>query len=122
MNIPTRVLVVDDEPAVRRLLEAVLQKGGFITAQAGDAEEAAELLAAGDFDLAFVDVHLPDESGIDLVRRAVEAGSPTQFILITGALDSGERSDAFDCGAKTILRKPFRTTDVLYAADLLLER
>ena len=104
-----RILVVDDEPSVRRTLERALRNLQFEVVTAGDPSMAYDLLGTGDFDLVMLDINLPQMSGdalfLALVRRAPELSR--RVILMSGdpwAVQSDWPADLREC---LMLIKPF---------------
>lgn len=118
-----RVLVVDDEPAIRQVLSAYIKKAGHEVSQAGDGTTAVELLSKGDYDLCISDIRLPDFDGLEILRRTREAGIETLFLMITAFASVDTAINAMRLGAYDYLMKPLRNEDVLrrleQIADLL---
>jgi DNA-binding response OmpR family regulator len=113
------VLVVDDDDQVRETVAAMMQDAGFRVAAAASGWDALDLLDQREFDLAVVDVGLPDDlTGLDLIR-CVRAGRPQlRCLFISGladpVIDDPERDD--------FVRKPFRLGELLGCAWELLQR
>jgi len=103
----TRVLVVDDEVKLLRLIELLFAEEGWAVRTATRAEAAAELLAREEYDLLVTDVRLPQRSGIDLLRDALDMQPDLQAIVITAYGTVGEAVDAMRIGAFDYLLKPF---------------
>lgn len=103
------VLVVDDDPHVARINAAYVgQVPGFrVSAQAHCAAEALALLDTHPVDLILLDHYLPDENGLDLVRRLRERGHNTDVIMVTAARDLATVQAAMRLGALQYLVKPF---------------
>ncbi|OHX13420.1 sigma-54-dependent transcriptional regulator [Chromobacterium sphagni] len=103
---PMRVLVVDDEPDIRELLELTLLKMGLQPVCAGSVAEAKGVLAAGPFDLALTDMRLPDGEGLEVVRHIGEQALDVPIAVITayGSTDNAVR--AMKAGAFDYLQKP----------------
>jgi DNA-binding NtrC family response regulator len=108
-----RVAVVDDDPEVRALLGRVLTKGGFTIAEASSGAEAMSLLGRQEFDVALVDIKLPDASGLDILRWAREAEADTEFIVLTGNADVETAVEAMRLGAYDFLGKPWRNAELV---------
>jgi two-component system, NtrC family, response regulator AtoC len=108
-----RVLVVDDEPAIRAELEESLQEAGYETEGAGDGAEAAALALERSFDLCLSDIRMPSIGGLELLRRLGETSPETMFILMTafGGLETAV--EALRLGAVDYLVKPFRHEELL---------
>jgi DNA-binding NtrC family response regulator len=108
-----RVAVVDDDAEVRALLSRVLTKGGYTIAEASSGAEAKSLLGRQEFDVALVDVKLPDASGLDILRWAREAEADTEFIVLTGNADVETAVEAMRLGAYDFLGKPWRNAELI---------
>lgn len=108
-----KVIVIDDEPAIRQILAANLSKAGFDVLQAQGGMEAFDHLSKGGIDVAICDIRMPDIDGIELVRRVRAAGLDTNFIMITafGSVDTA--IEAIKAGASDYLVKPVRKEEVL---------
>ena len=85
------VLVVDDDTNVRGLLVAVLSRSPFAVVDAGSGGEAMAHLAREEFDVALVDVQLPDHSGLDILRWARDADVDAELIVQIGRASCRER-------------------------------
>jgi CheY-like chemotaxis protein len=107
-----RVLVVDDDPAVRRLASETLAEAGYRSLEAGDATEALRILAADpDIDVMVTDVRMPGEmNGYFLARRARERWPYVEIIMVSGYAAPDRRDIGFDCD---VLVKPFKARDLL---------
>ena len=118
-----RVLVVDDDKDVRRLVCSTLDEAGFVTVGAQDATEALAAAALEALDLAIVDINLPRISGYELCRRLKDARPAFPVIFI-----SGERTEWFDrvggllLGADDYLVKPFVTDELVARVRTVLRR
>ena len=112
-------LVVDDDAMLASLMRQVLERAGYSAESVTDPREAVRLLHEKDFDIAFVDVNMPEISGTNLVQRCRSSGLVVPFVLMTGGIDDAQRELAFHCGAVTILHKPLRSQDIIYAAELV---
>ena len=88
-----RVLIVDDEEPIRRLLGYMLQTHGYETVLASDAREARTRLDEQPFALILCDVNMPGESGMDLIRNILSQHPHTAVIMVTG-LDSSVLANA----------------------------
>lgn len=84
---PPKVLIVDDDQGLLRLMERVLQREGFITAKAGSGKDAVDWLMRNSASLMLLDLKLPDTSGKDLIDHLASAGRLVPFIIITGQGD-----------------------------------
>ncbi|QMW24202.1 response regulator [Sandaracinobacteroides saxicola] len=106
----TRILVVDDEPAIRRLLRGALARVGYDVAEAGDAA-AALRLGQPPVALAVLDLGLPDRDGIELVPLLKARG--LAVVVVTARDTTAEKVAALDLGADDYVTKPFDTEELL---------
>jgi two-component system KDP operon response regulator KdpE len=114
MNDPViRILVVDDESAIRRALRPPLVELGFQVAEASRGEEALQLLHAGAYDAVLLDVNMPGIGGIETLRR-IRVFAPRLPILILTVRDREEEKVlALDLGADDYVTKPFSTRELI---------
>src|SRR5688500_3645706 len=99
MDDALHVLVVDDDADVRALLHRVLAKPGYNTAEAASGAEARTVLGRQEFDVALIDIRLPDVSGLDILRWARETELDTEFVVLTGNADVETAVEAMRLGA-----------------------
>lgn len=122
---PTRVLVVDDEPAIRLLAQRALQHKGYLVDVAGDGQEALDKIRARPPDLLLLDAMLPKVHGFEVARRVRSDPASRQVpIVIMTAVYRGWRfaEDARQSyGAEDYVEKPFRIDDLLRRVELVLE-
>ena len=102
------ILVVDDEPDIRRTLEAILAEEEYAVTTAGTAAEALELVRDAIFDAVLLDIWLPDRDGLDLLKdiRAMEDGMSPEVIIISGHGTIEAAVKATKLGAYDFLEKP----------------
>ena len=116
-----RVLVVDDEHALRRLLRLYLEREGYEVVEADDGLDALSLLRRGGIDLALVDVMLPELDGFEVVRRIrTESGVP--IILVTARGEEAQRIAGLELGADDYVVKPFSAPEVVARVRAQLRR
>jgi two-component system, OmpR family, KDP operon response regulator KdpE len=101
-----RVLIVDDEPQIRRLLSLALGRRGYVSESAADGESAISCLVASAFDLVLLDLGLPDAEGLDLCRE-IRSWSDIPIIVISVRAQDREKVAALDAGADDYITKPF---------------
>lgn len=109
-----QVLVVDDEPAIRQVVAALLRKAGYLVDQAADGETAMERLARGDVDIVLSDIKMPGLSGIDLLRQARAANIDTAFIMMTAFASVDTAIEAIKAGAADYMIKPLNNEELLH--------
>lgn len=102
-----RVLLVDDEAAIRRALRTPLNELGFQTVEASRGEEALQLVRTGSFDVVLLDLQMPGIGGMKTMAR-LRSLAPRLPILILTVRDSEEQKvEALECGADDYITKPF---------------
>ena len=112
-DIPSSVLVVDDEPVVLQLFSRVLSEKGLRTRTASSAEEALKLLEQGGIACVLADKNMPGMDGIEMLRRVREAQPHCAFIVMTGYASTESAIEALRLGAVDYLQKPFEDLDVV---------
>jgi len=117
----SRVLVVDDEAAIRKVVHDALAKAGHHVETAVDGEEAQALFASGEFDLVITDLNMPRVNGLELVRR-IRTESPVPILVLTVRQEEREKVRLLDAGADDYVTKPFGTAELVARARALLRR
>ena len=117
----TRILVAEDEAAIRRVVRDALEKAGHEVETAIDGEEAGELFDAGTFDLLVTDLNMPKVSGLELVRR-VRQKSAIPILVLTVRQEEREKVRLLDAGADDYVTKPFGVAELVARARALLRR
>jgi CheY-like chemotaxis protein len=112
-----RILIVDDEPFVRDLLEKVLRRGGHEVVATANAAEALEKLRTSRFDLVLTDVVMPGMDGFDLLRRVKTSHPEIKVIVLTGYARTQSISDFLLHGADDYLAKPFQVHELVASVD-----
>lgn len=107
-----RILVVDDDPDLRRMLQHILTLRGQPPMLAGSSREAQVVLRETTFDLVFLDVILPDGSGADVFRAIRAADSSALVVLMTGFPDHPAVAEALSLGPVMLMRKPFGAREI----------
>jgi len=103
-----RILLVDDEDGIRFTLGTLLKKEGYLVDLAANLAEARSFLQTTRYDLAFIDIMLADESGIDLLREIKESAQVTQVVMFTGCPQVESAAEAVRLGAFDYMTKPVR--------------
>jgi two-component system, OmpR family, response regulator MprA len=117
-----RILVVDDEPAVREALERILRLERFEVALAVDGREAVRMQAAAPADAVLLDVLMPGLDGLEVCRRMRDTGDRTPVLMLTARDEVGERVAGLEAGADDYLAKPFALEELLARLRALLRR
>ncbi|MFP8885638.1 response regulator transcription factor [Streptomyces mangrovi] len=119
---PARVLVVDDEPAVREALRRSLAFEGYETELAADGLEALRRVEAYRPDLVILDVLMPRMDGLTAARRLRARGETVPVLMLTARDTVGDRVTGLDAGADDYLVKPFELDELLARVRALLRR
>jgi two-component system response regulator MprA len=117
-----QVLVVDDEPAVRRALERALRLDKYDVELAVDGEEALDRLAERPVDAVILDVMMPGVDGLEVCRRMRAAGDRTPVLMLTARDAIDDRVLGLDVGADDYLVKPFALRELQARLRALLRR
>ena len=107
-----RILVVDDEPQLRRVMKAALAKQEYIVADARSGEAALDMLRKERYDLVILDRNMPGMGGLDACH-AIREHSDVGIIMLTVRKDESERIEALDAGADDYVTKPFSMPELL---------
>jgi two-component system response regulator MprA len=118
----TRVLIVDDEPAVRAALDRALRLDGYEIALAADGREALDRLADARHDAIVLDVAMPGIDGLQVCRRLRDAGDRTPVLMLTARDAVDDRVAGLDAGADDYLVKPFALKELKARLRALLRR
>jgi two-component system KDP operon response regulator KdpE len=109
----TPILVVDDEPAIRRLLRTSLTAQGYNVLEAETGEEAIAAIGGEKPEALILDLGLPDVDGLDVIRRIRASGSKLPIIVLSSRGDERGKVEALDLGADDYLTKPFGIAELV---------
>ncbi len=114
-----RILVIEDEPALSRVLSLVLKGGGFDVCIAATGADGLRLAEEQNYDLILSDIDLPDISGFEICRRVKQNPNlqAVPIMLMSGRLAEGNEARALNLGAADYLSKPFRADTLLSKAS-----
>jgi two-component system response regulator AtoC len=107
------VLVVDDEPNVRRVLATLLEQAGFAATRAASGEQALDLVRSLDPDLVITDLKMPGIDGLELLRRLQQSFPEIPVVMLTAHGTVANAVEAMKCGALDFLTKPFDKQQVI---------
>ena len=116
-----RVLVVDDDPQIRRVMKVTLAGQGYEVTDAMTGDAALDLLRERAFDLVLLDMNMPGPSGLETCR-AIRAGSEIAIIMLTVRDSEADKVAALDAGADDYVTKPFNTPELLARMRAALRR
>lgn len=105
-NSSGKILIVDDEERIRRLLKLYLEKDGYETAEAEDGTTAVEMILNNHYDLVLLDIMLPGMTGIE-VAKVVRKEKEIPIMMITARGEENNRVEGFLSGADDYIVKPF---------------
>jgi two-component system, OmpR family, response regulator MprA len=117
-----KVLVVDDEPAVREAVERALRAEGYRVSTATDGTEALDAHAAFEPDAVVLDVLMPRTDGLEVCRLLRRSGDRTPILMLTARDGVTDRVEGLDAGADDYLVKPFALDELLARLRALLRR
>ena len=120
-DLPGRILVVDDEPAIRDVLAQYLRSEGFDVTEAADGLAALERAQADRPDLIILDLTLPRLSGLEVFRR-LRATGETPVIMLTARVNEVDRVVGLELGADDYITKPFSPREVVARVKAVLRR
>ncbi|CAO3381367.1 response regulator [Azospirillum argentinense] len=112
-TLPLRVLVVDDEPPIRRFLRTTLSAQGYDIAEAEDGAGALEAVRRRPPDLLVLDLGLPGIGGLEVIRRLRADGVAAPIIVLSSRADEAGKVEALDLGADDYVTKPFGMDELL---------
>jgi DNA-binding response OmpR family regulator len=116
------ILIVDDEPDVREVLEEYFSAHGYTTIGAESADAARTIAAERSIDLALVDIHMPGEDGLSLARHLRERHARTAVVMLTSAGTVMDRVVGLEMGADDYVPKPFDPRELLARIKSVLRR
>ena len=119
-----KILIIEDEPDIRRNLEYNLGREGFNASSVGSLDEANEKLKSKKFDLILLDLMLPDGSGLDLCKK-IKSNSETEatpIIILTAKDDEVDKVVGFELGADDYVTKPFSVRELILRVKAILKR
>jgi len=117
-----RVLVVDDDPQVLRLLRVNLELEGYEVVSANDGLEALEAVEAENPDLVVCDVMMPGMDGVEVVRRLRADSKQVPVVMLSAKAMRSDMRAGLDAGANEYVTKPFDPAELIEVVDRLLGR
>jgi two-component system, OmpR family, KDP operon response regulator KdpE len=117
-----RVLIVDDEPALRKALRTSLAASGFAVAEARNGEEALAAVREARPDVVLLDINMPGLSGIDVCRRIRSLSTKTGIIMVTVRESEEDKVQALEAGADDFITKPYKLREMVARLHAVLRR
>lgn len=110
---PSRVLIVDDEPSIRKALHTTLSSLGFEITEAARAEQAISFVRSERYDAAILDINMPGMGGIEACRMMRRLEPQLPILMLTVRDDADDKIDALDAGADDYITKPFHVGELM---------
>ncbi len=120
MAVKNKILVVDDEEALRTVLSTELEGEGYQVSTAGDGEEAIKILGAQQFHLILLDIKMPNVDGFEVLKFVKEKQPTTKVIMLTGFADLKNAIESKKLGAEDFVSKPYDLVDLLTTVERVL--
>ncbi|MBI4429224.1 MAG: response regulator [Ignavibacteriales bacterium] len=120
MPVKNKILVVDDEDALRTVLSAELEGEGYQVGTAADGQEAINILGKSAFDLILLDIKMPNVDGFEVLRFVKEKHPKTKVIMLTGFADLKNAIESKKLGAEDFVSKPYDLVDLLTTVERVL--
>jgi two-component system response regulator PilR (NtrC family) len=120
MSEKNRILIVDDEEALRTVLSSELVSEGYDVRSAGDGDEAIDTLEQEKFDLVLLDIKMPRVSGFDVLKHVKERHPGTKVVMLTGFADLKNAIESKKLGAEDFVSKPYDLVDLLTTIERVL--
>jgi DNA-binding NtrC family response regulator len=121
-----RILVIDDEPAIRSVVTLLLQRGGHQIVAAEDGRRGLRILENDDFDLLIIDIFMPEMDGLEAIRLVRQIRPTMPILVMSGGYQIGAMPDylsmATKLGAIESIRKPFKPDTLVAAVTACLGR
>ena len=120
MSLTGRILVIDDEPALRQSFTRILQRAGHDVTTAANGKEGLSLLSEHPYDLVYLDIRMPDMNGLDILKSIHTKFPELSVILFTAQPDLNSALEALRYGAKDYLLKPLKPEVMVERTELAL--
>jgi len=109
----TTILIVDDDPDMRRLVVFDFKKSGFHILEASGGNEAFQIVKNNKVDLVLTDIRMPDGDGIELLEKMRSLKSPAPPVILVSAYSELPQTEAFDRGAAAVFPKPYDRKELM---------
>ena len=120
MPAKNKILVVDDEDALRTVLSAELEGEGYQVTTAADGQEAINVLTSTGFDLILLDIKMPNVDGFEVLKFVKEKHPKTKVIMLTGFADLKNAIESKKLGSEDFVSKPYDLVDLLTTVERVL--
>ncbi len=119
---PARILLVDDEPGLRKMLSDRLRAEGYAVETAADGRAGSSLARSGAYDLVILDLNLPLKDGLEICRDIRSAGMETAVLMLTARDATADKVVGLKSGADDYMTKPFESAELMARIEALLRR
>lgn len=120
MPAKNKILVVDDEEALRTVLASELEGEGYLVTTAFDGQNAIDILGSAVFDLILLDIKMPNVDGFEVLKFVKERHPTTKIIMLTGFADLKNAIESKKLGAEDFVSKPYDLVDLLTTVERVL--
>jgi len=120
MAAKNRILVADDEEALRNVLSSELEGEGYTVKSAADGQEAITLVQKNDFDLILLDIKMPNVDGFEVLKYVKDHAPKTKVVMLTGFADLKNAIESKKLGAEDFVSKPYDLVDLLTTVERVL--
>lgn len=117
-----RVLLIEDDPAVSRSVELMLQSTNIVCDVTNLGEEGIEISKLYDYDIIILDLMLPDMDGFDVIKRLRNASIKTPILILSGLTETDDKIKGFGIGADDYLTKPFNKNELIARINAIVRR
>jgi excisionase family DNA binding protein len=115
------ILVVDDDVRIREVIKDFIDLQGYRTVTVGSGKEAIKQVEEKHFDLIFLDLVLPDVSGVEVMQKIKEKDRKVVIIIVTGYGDDPIALEAMSLGPLLLIRKPLKIADIMEVLDMTMK-
>jgi two-component system chemotaxis response regulator CheY len=117
----SRILIVDDSPIIRNTIAPIIKEAGHdVVGQADNGEEAMDVFNKAKPDLVLLDILLPGESGLDILKKLKSTENTVKVLIVTAVNQDAVTREAMNLGAKGVLYKPFDAAELIEAINKAL--
>jgi DNA-binding NtrC family response regulator len=117
-----KVLVVDDEEIMRKNLDHILQKEGYIVVMAASGAEALEKMETSDFDVVLTDIRMENISGIEVLEKTKIKYPETEVVMVTAYASTDSAMETLKKGAFQYIAKPFKISEIRITVKQAIEK
>jgi DNA-binding response OmpR family regulator len=117
-----KILIVEDEPTLRKLEKRYLERNRFLVDEAGNGKEALEMLEISKYDCVLLDLNLPEVDGISIAKQLREKQNLVPIIMVTARSQIYDKLEGFDSGTDDYITKPFDMKELVARIRAVIKR